>query len=1137
VWAGTRAGLARLDGAEWVAVPLPGGDADDGVNALYEMVAADGTRSLLAGTVGGRLVRFDGATWTIVELPTRDSVTCLVETIGAGGKRALWVGTDGGGLLRWQDERWRVFTTASGMPNNSIWSLLTVESTGGTMTLWIGTDGGAGRMQMGRWTSFDTGTGLPTNSIYGLRETHGPDGTRSMWFGTRGGGLARVRDGVWKVFDTSSGLPTNSVFSLFETTERDGSRTLWAGTNGGGLARFENERWRAVPVIGTEAATVRRMVPAVGDDGAPEALGATGGKGIIVYRNGQWSVHEASAGLPSPNLFAVVQAPAPGGRRAIWVGMQNGGAARWLDGQWTAFTTANSKLPNNSVLSLHATTTPAGRNVLWAGTEGGGAARLDLDDPSAEWAVLSDATVPALPNNTVYQIVEDARRRLYLTTNRGVARLTPREPTAEDPSDFRVTTFTTEDGLPSNEFNGGASHVDAEGRIWAGTPAGAAVYDPAGEIEDDVAKPLYVEARHLSGGNRPITSGDALRYNQNSLTFEYTLLSYHREHETQYRTQLVGLHEEPSAWRSDYKSDYPTLPPGAYTFRVWARDYAGNVSGPIDVPFEIRPAPWQTWWAYLIYLALLAGAGYLIVRYRLAALERANQELESVVADRTAQLGEKVAELEVSERNALQAKEEALEAREEALEATKAKSVFLSNMSHELRTPLNAVLGFAQLMERKRERDEEDRENLGIIMRSGEHLLGLINDVLSISKIEAGRLTLNDQPFDLRRMLQGLEEMISVRAQAKALRLVFDLEPDLPTIVQGDEGKLRQVLLNLLGNAVKFTDVGGVALRVRWEDGRAFFEIEDTGQGIAPEEVDSIFDAFVQSESGRSAKEGTGLGLAISRNFVQLMGGDIRVRSEVGVGTVFLLDVALPEAEAEEISRGPRRVASLEAGEPAYRILVADDRWENRALLVKLLKSTGFEVREATNGREAVDAWAEWRPDLIWMDMRMPVMDGKAATAEIRRREETNHGGHGARDSVVKIVALTASAFEHERGAVLEAGCDDFVTKPYRESTIFEKLTEQIGARFRYEAESAGEEEAAVDEDEAALTSERLSALPRELVAELRDALVVGNVKEAQYAVDNIGQHDTALADELRRLVRGYQFDEILDTIEMAGLV
>ena len=471
-----------------------------------------------------------------------------------------------------------------------------------------------------------------------------------------------------------------------------------------------------------------------------------------------------------------------------------------------------------------------------------------------------------------------------------------------------------------------------------------------------------------------------------------------------------------------------------------------------------------------------------------------------------------------AQRRALEASEkEARDAREEAIRASQAKSVFLSNMSHELRTPLNAVLGFAQLLERSAALPEKERESVTIIKSSGEHLLELINDVLAISKIEAGKVALSETTFDLRHMLRGVVEMIRVRTDGKGLQLVVDVPDDLPERIVGDEGKLRQVLVNLLGNAVKFTDAGGVALRARWVGGIASFEVEDTGYGIAEAEVGRLFEAFAQTESGRASEEGTGLGLAISQNFVALMGGRIRVRSELGKGSVFAFDVALPEGVDVAAEQGAARVVGLEPGQRAWRILCVDDTAENRALIGAFLEGVGFDVRMATNGKEAVDLWVSWRPHLIWMDLRMPVMDGVAATQRIRERE-----GDGER---CVILALTASAFEHDRDAILSSGFDGFVTKPFREESIYDAIAEHLGVVYLYEHPEAITATAVA---EPALAPERLRSLPTDLLARLAEALLIGDVTASHEATDGIHALDPELGTELRRAVREYRFDEIL---------
>jgi PAS domain S-box-containing protein len=505
-----------------------------------------------------------------------------------------------------------------------------------------------------------------------------------------------------------------------------------------------------------------------------------------------------------------------------------------------------------------------------------------------------------------------------------------------------------------------------------------------------------------------------------------------------------------------------------------------------------------------------------------------------------ASLVQDVTERMHAEEKLREAKEAAEEARVAAEAANRAKSVFLANMSHELRTPLNAILGFSQLMARDPGLSAEQQENLETIGRSGEHLLGLINDVLDLSKIEAGRVVLQENSFDLHRLLEGLEEMFRLRAADKGLTLIFDLAPDVPHYVRADEGKLRQVLMNLLGNAVKFTQEGGITLRIGTKDeGRRtteqptsvdrrsslVFEVEDTGPGIAPEELEAVFDAFVQTASGQATHEGTGLGLPISRQFVRLMGGDLVVHSELGTGSLFKFDVQIELVDAAEVltSQSERRVIGLEPGQRAadggsYRLLVAEDREASRKLLAKLLEPLGFEVREAVNGQEAIEVWEEWEPHLIWMDMRMPVMGGLEATKRIKAT---------TRGQATVVIALTASAFEEDRQVILSEGCDDFVRKPFREAEIFDKLAKHLGVRFVYEVYEDQPADIAPTPQER-LTPGALAVLPADWLAELNQAAVQADGDLVLDLVEQIrGQHPS-VADALAGLVRNYRFDIIV---------
>ncbi len=486
-----------------------------------------------------------------------------------------------------------------------------------------------------------------------------------------------------------------------------------------------------------------------------------------------------------------------------------------------------------------------------------------------------------------------------------------------------------------------------------------------------------------------------------------------------------------------------------------------------------------------------------------------------------------------------QAEFKMLQAKEAAEAANKAKSTFLANMSHELRSPLNAVIGFAQVMIRSKTLSQENQEDVGIILRSGEHLLALINQVLDLSKIEAGRTTVYEKSFDLYRLLGDLEDMFALKAEEKGLQLMFDREAEVPHYICTDEVKLRQVLINLLNNSIKFTSEGGVSVQVKGGrrkvsknstdqlPGRYWlhFEVQDTGAGIAAEEIPQLFEAFVQTKTGKDSQEGTGLGLAISRQFVQLMGGEISVSSDVEKGALFEFDIQVHLVEAADIEnkKTKSRVVSLEPNQPTYRLLIVDDKPLNRQLLVKLLSPLGFELREANNGQEAVDIFREWEPHLIWMDMRMPVMDGYEATKQIK----TTTGGQAT-----AIVALTASVLEEERAVILSAGCDDFMRKPFREEDIFAAIGKHLGVRYIYEDPAPVSVAGLGDSSQQVLTPEALASLSPEWMAQFKQNILSVDMEAIASSIAQIHTVNPSLADTLQDCINDFEYDRILAIID-----
>jgi PAS domain S-box-containing protein len=467
-----------------------------------------------------------------------------------------------------------------------------------------------------------------------------------------------------------------------------------------------------------------------------------------------------------------------------------------------------------------------------------------------------------------------------------------------------------------------------------------------------------------------------------------------------------------------------------------------------------------------------------------------------------------------------------LQAKADAEAANRAKSTFLSTMSHEIRTPMNAILGYAQLMLRDPDLEADAKANLKIIGRSGDHLLALINDVLDMSKIEAGRTELAPVTFNLSRTLDDLAAMFRLRAEAKALRFEMLVERESVIYVVADEGKIRQVLINLLGNAIKFTQLGHIKLQVTLEErkgGQLWLSarVEDTGLGIAEEDQKKLFASFSQIRSGLDSLKGTGLGLAISRQYARLMGGDISVASKLGSGSVFRLEIPIGRGEAGvALKTSPaRRVVALRAGQEAPKILVVDDHPDNRDWLMKLLRSIGFSVQSADNGEAAIQSWAEWSPRLILMDVHMPVMDGIEATRRIKS---------DSRGRQTVIVALTASAMDEDRRRVSESGADDFLAKPCHEDELLEKMRALLNIAFDYEEASGAEDES--HPGVVALSADRLGQLPRELIKEIRRATLSGNKKLLNELILKVPDRDSAQA--LQELADKYEYDALARLME-----
>jgi signal transduction histidine kinase/ligand-binding sensor domain-containing protein/CheY-like chemotaxis protein len=1085
VWVATEGGgLSHLRGGRVETLRARDGLPSERVRSLL----IDRSGALWVGTYdAGVAVRRGGRFQTVAGTAGADVSALLEDRDGS-----VWIAMVGGGLARLSGGELSRFTSQHGLTNDKVWSL--AEDAEGS--LWIGClAGGLNRLRDSKITPLGIQEGLPNDQVRAVVE----DAQGAIWIGTEGGGLSQLRAGrVALTLTAREGLASDRVYAVHQ----DAEGALWIGGVGRGVNRWKDGR--LATYVPADASVMNGVHTIVSDrrgdlwigtlrDGLyrlqlrPDQAGAR--------LQGTLTPYTMAEGLSNNNVLAVLEDR----RGGVWVGTRGGGLNRVVDGRITTFTTREG-FPDDFVYALYQDED----DVLWVGTFGGGLVRLE-DDRRFVFT-----TVHGLFDDVVYGMVEDAAGDFWLTCNRGIFRVSRaelNEVAAGRRASVTSTAYGLPDGMRSVECNSGGAPTarGRDGRLWFATVRGAAVVDPARLRRNTLVPPVHIEEVLLGG--RAQAPAARLEVPPGAQPFEirYTALSLRAPSRVRFRYRLEGLDRDWTEAGARRVAYYDRVPPGSYSFQVLAANDDGvwNEVG-ARLRLEVAPRFHETAWFYGL---LAAGLGLLVVaghRFRVRHLRVREAELMGLVQARTT-------ELRASEARALAA-------REEALRASQAKSAFLARMSHELRTPLNAVLGFVHLMRMEAGRTTPDRERLDIVARSGEHLLRLINDVLSLAKIESGRLSLDESAFDLAALLREVEALLRPSAERKGLALLLEREGTFPSHVRGDQSKLRQVLLNLLGNAVKFTTAGTVTLRGRWSGGRAVLEVQDTGPGIPPAERPLVFEAFAQAEAGRHAAEGTGLGLAISTSFVRLMGGTLEALDAPGGGALFRIELPLPAAEASgEAEEAPERPMVLAPDQPRFRVLVADDAPENRLVLSGLLAAMGVEVREAADGRSALAQWESWRPDLVFMDMRMPELDGHQATREMRRRESSQGWPR------TPVVALTASVLDLDREALLAGGCDDVVLKPFRPSALWQALTAHLGARFV--ERGAGEPPA----DEAPVPPASVAHLPEEWRRELHQAAERGDVEAALALVDGIAPRDPATAQALRALLKAYRLETVRD--------
>jgi len=1038
LWIGTNGGgLTRYLNGKFQAVPESFG-ASSTVQALY----VDRHGSLWVGTEGGGIAEYHAGVFR--RYTTRDGLSDnSIFAFAEDRNGAFWIGTHNG-LDRFVDGKFSVYRTGEGLPNNYVHCLypdrgggVWVGTNGGGITLfndqkferisqqeslrgkaisaifqdangtlWVGDfSAGLTRIANGIASSYTAKNGLASDEVW----TVYGDRSGALWIGTGGGGVQRLTDGKFTTWSTAEGLSDDVTLAVLQ----DHAGAVWIGTENGGLNRFQDGKFQAIT---TRNGLSDNLVFSLCED-FHGGLWVGTRKGLNHITSGKIKEYTTRDGLPNDSVLALYTAR----DGSIWIGTR-GGLSKLSHGTFTNFTTeqglssnhvtsiqedANgdlwvgtdgglnrlhegkfavygpgSGLSNTAVMSLY----PDSQGTLWIGTNGGGLSRF------RNGRFTTYTMREGLPDDGVFSILEDARGNLWASCNKGVFRVSKRE--LNEFAEGRVRSVTPvvygiADGMKSAECNGGfqpAAWKSVDGKLWFPTMKGVTRIDLNQPSKTEAPVPVFIDQANLNGTvTRPI-QGIRVDVGRGDLEFVYTAIEFHQPRKLHFRYRLEPFDRgwiEAGSRRTAY---YTNIPPGHYRFMVTARN-ADGIWTPVATSFDfvLEPHVYQTIWfedfTALFLLGLLATAHLLRVRQH----DRREKLLSQAVAERTKELRREIQEHERTQEQLMQAKHA-------AENASRAKSEFLANMSHEIRTPMHGVLGMTELA-LGTELTSEQFEYVNFARGSAQSLLSIINDILDFSKIEAGKLELDPIDFNLLQLLDECAKSLSIKAHEKGLELICAVDPEVPEFLVGDPLRLRQVLFNLAGNAIKFTLKGEVVTQVSLEHRNEpgiwlGFNVKDTGIGIAGDKQKSIFDGFSQADNSTTRKfGGTGLGLRISSRLVQLMGGEIFVRSEIGAGSEFQFSLRF---------EAPRQVRTKEAPPEELvgkTILVVDDNATSRRSLAAALARWGMKVELAGSANEALSLFllAQERNapfSVILIDCNMPDMDGFALAERLGKARQ-----------------------------------------------------------------------------------------------------------------------------------------------------